>query len=169
MKSDLKGLFLATGGEIVGRIRLQKMVYLLDQLGMNSGYSFDYHHYGPYSSDLASDVDIEAAFGSLKEDTRRRMSDGVPYSVFSYPGQSDVGDRVGDLAMNAVREACNKMGQYSATVLELAATINWLSKFEKLEDWRKELIVRKSSKASESRIEEAMELLRNLGLPPATK
>ena len=73
----------SAGGEIVGRIRLQKEVYLLDQLGLNSGFSYAYHHYGPFSSDLVDAVDGAKAFRFVSEDVRHRRSDGVPFSVYS--------------------------------------------------------------------------------------
>ena len=42
----------AAGGQLTGRVRLQKAVYLLDHVGLNSGFEYDYHNYGPYSRDL---------------------------------------------------------------------------------------------------------------------
>lgn len=44
----------AAGGKLVGRVRLQKIIYLLDQLGLNSPYSYQYYHYGPYSEELSN-------------------------------------------------------------------------------------------------------------------
>ena len=31
----------AAGGQLIGRVRLQKAVYLLERLGLNSGFEFD--------------------------------------------------------------------------------------------------------------------------------
>jgi len=42
----------AARGPLIGRVRLQKTVYLLDRVGLNSGFDYEYHHYGPYSRDL---------------------------------------------------------------------------------------------------------------------
>ncbi len=42
----------AAGGELAGRVRLQKTAYLLDIKGLKSGFQFEYHHYGPYSREL---------------------------------------------------------------------------------------------------------------------
>jgi uncharacterized protein YwgA len=49
----VKAVFQAADGEIVGRIRIQKIFYLLEQLGMGGGIWFSYHHYGPYSEELS--------------------------------------------------------------------------------------------------------------------
>ena len=48
--SLLAALLHAAGAEIIGAIRLQKIVYLLEQLGMGGEFWFSYHHYGPYLS-----------------------------------------------------------------------------------------------------------------------
>ncbi|AQT44830.1 hypothetical protein BBC0244_011230 [Bartonella apihabitans] len=41
------------GGEIVGRTRFQKIVYLLTATGLENKFPFAYKHYGPYSEELA--------------------------------------------------------------------------------------------------------------------
>lgn len=38
-----------------GRITFQKRVYLVQVAGLDLGYTFVWHHYGPYSSELAED------------------------------------------------------------------------------------------------------------------
>ena len=43
-------IVVAAGGRLVSRVRLQKVAYLLDKLGAKSGFSFAYHHFGPYST-----------------------------------------------------------------------------------------------------------------------
>lgn len=39
---------VAAGGELTGRVRLQKTVYLLEQLGLSSGFPFEYNYYRLY-------------------------------------------------------------------------------------------------------------------------
>src|SRR5262245_44921465 len=93
MTKDVPSLIQLAGGEIVGKIRLQKEVYLLDQIGLQSGFSFEYHHYGPYSEELADQVEDDAIFGRLRADSGRRVSDGVPYVIYRANGPGE-GDRV---------------------------------------------------------------------------
>src|SRR5882757_4316052 len=66
-----------------------------------------------------------------------------------------------------IRTALVEMQRRSATVLELAATIHWLSVIEGISDWKNELIRRKGAKTHNNRDQQAVELLRTLGLPPA--
>jgi uncharacterized protein len=168
MTIDIPSLVVAAGGEIVGKIRLQKVVYLLDQIGLKSGFSYEYFHYGPYSEDLAEQVEDDVVFGRLHADQRRRLSDGVPYIAYSASANSSGdGDELGHLPEDRVGAALREMQRRSATVLELAATIHWLAVMEGISDWKSELIRRKGSKTSNGRDRLAVELLRTLGLPPA--
>jgi uncharacterized protein YwgA len=170
MTVDIAHLIRAAGGSIVGKVRLQKVVYLLDQIGMNSDFEFRYHHFGPYSAALSDAVDDATIFDEVEETTRTRASDGVPYSVYEV-GDSAVlpenAGALGDLKFDDARQAIRVMNKYSATVLELAATINWLVSVEDEEDWRTEVKNRKGAKTAGGRIDEALKLLRELDLPPA--
>lgn len=156
----------AAGGRLVSRIRLQKLAYLLDQLGARSGFRYAYHHYGPYSRDLDAAVFDAEAFGLVEERYEHRKLDGARYSIFErkaeagQPAFSYLGDP-------RLRDVVKRLAAVNATVLELAATAHWLAANEKAQDWRTEIIRRKGSKASEGRLAEAMRLLSELGLPPA--
>ena len=161
---------LAAGdGEIVGRIRLQKVVYLLDQAGARSGLAFHYHHYGPYSRDLDDGIDRAQAIGDVEENINYRQVDGMPYSIFSLRNGERVTARrgVGQLPMDRARQLVRAMKARSSTVLELAATIHWLVSKENFADWRKELVRRKGVKTERGRVDEALDLLRELSLAPS--
>lgn len=45
-------------GRIEGRKRLQKIVYLLQQSGFPFREAFEYGHYGPYSTELADELEM---------------------------------------------------------------------------------------------------------------
>ncbi len=167
MTIDIPSLVVAAGGEIVGKIRLQKVVYLLDQIDLDSGFSYEYFHYGPYSEGLAEQVEDDVLFGHLHADQRRRLSDGVPYTAYftEAPGN---GDTLGaHMPTGRIQTALVEMQRRSATVLELAATIHWLAVVEGISDWKTELVRRKGAKTHNDRDQRAVELLRALGLPPA--
>jgi uncharacterized protein YwgA len=167
MPVDIPNLLRAAGGSIIGKVRLQKVVYLLDQIGMNSGFEFNYHHYGPYSADLTSAVDDATIFDEVVESVRSRASDGVPYSVFEVGDNAQAPEdarSVGDIEFDRARHAIRVMSGYSATVLELAATIHWLVCVEEQEDWEEELHDRKGIKAAGGRTKEALKLLGELGI-----
>jgi len=160
------GVVELSGGELVGRIRLQKIVYLLEQVGMNSGVQFVYHHYGPYS-EAVSDAVADAKFWDhLQEAIEFRRIDGAPFSIFRATSDASKLQKLGGIAASRARELLARFNYESSTVLELAATIHWLAYVEKVADWRGELERRKPSKGKYGRFDKAMALLCDLNLMP---
>jgi uncharacterized protein YwgA len=158
----------AAGGRLTSRIRLQKAMYLLDRLGLESGFDYEYYHYGPYSRQVENAAQDAEAFGLLKEYTGRRKSDGAPYSIFE--ATAPINERaLGQLQLKKVQELMKSFSATNVTVLELAATVDWLVNVEKRKDWDAEVRKRKGAKASPDRLQTAMRLLKDLGLePPAS-
>lgn len=158
----------ATGGKLVSRVRLQKTVYLLEQLGLRSEFEFEYHHFGPYSRELDAAVSDARTLSVVREEIHRRESDGASYSVFvlSEPDSSKT-EALGGLSKTRTQELVRKFVNTHVTVLELAATVHWLWRFERYKDWRTEIGRRKPMKVRQKgRLEAALALLRDLGLSP---
>jgi uncharacterized protein YwgA len=168
-REDIVAAVVAAAGEkLTSRVRLQKSVYLLDLLGLDSGFDYEYYHYGPYSRDLDNAVADAKAFDLLTESYGRRQSDGASYSIFEAKGVTKP-DALGKLPAERARELMRTFVETNVTVLELAATIDWLWRFEMRTDWRTELKKRKSVRAREDRVEKAIGLLKQLDLePPAS-
>jgi uncharacterized protein YwgA len=160
------GAVALSGGELVGRIRLQKVIYLLDKLGMKSGARFDYHHYGPYSEAISDAVTDAKFWGYLFETVNFRVTDGAPYS--SFKTQTDISEpaQLGDLNAEDAKKYLAKFAGCTSTILELAATVHWLAFVEKVSDWREEIKVRKAGKTNNGRLEKALDLLKDLNLAP---
>lgn len=168
MKLDdiVVGVVALSGGELVGRIRLQKIVYLLEQKGLKSDAEFVYHHYGPYSEGIADAVSDAKFWDTLEEITEFRKLDGAPFSIFrSHRPTSDF-QSLGELPQEHARNLLERLNSENSTVLELAATIHWLTEVEKVADWRKELERRKPGKAKFGRLEKAITLLEELKAAP---
>jgi len=155
----------AAGGEMTGRVRLQKTVYLLDRLGLGSGFAFDYHHYGPFSRDLDNATADAKAFNLIDEKFDRRHSDGAVYSIFTLKSKP-ASSTFGKLSATRAHDIVRRFAQTNVTVLELAATIDWVWRVEKVADWRVEVTKRKGVKVQSGRLEKAVELLTELSLAP---
>jgi uncharacterized protein YwgA len=157
----------AAGGRLASRVRLQKVVYLLDQLGLRSGFDFDYHNYGPYSRDLDNATVDAQAFELIEENFEHRKSDGARYSIFQLLKNIDPPlEAFGELGKDRAEELVKKLAETNVTVLELAATVDWLWRTEEISDWRPEVERRKRSKVGGGRLERAIDLLTALDLPP---
>ncbi len=48
--------FSLSRDNLAGRIRLQKLIYLLQASGLKLGYGFRWYNYGPYSQELTQDA-----------------------------------------------------------------------------------------------------------------
>jgi uncharacterized protein YwgA len=157
----------AARGPLIGRVRLQKTVYLLDRVGLNSGFDYEYHHYGPYSRDLDNATADGKAFGLIEEKFEHRQSDGAMYSIFSMSQVEHIDPHAyGDLGGERACALVSLFASTNVTVLELAATIDWLWREERCADWRGEITRRKGAKTRHGRLDHAVDLLRSLGLPP---
>jgi uncharacterized protein YwgA len=154
-----------SGGRLVGRTRMQKTIYLLDVLGLESGASYYYYNFGPFSDEIADGISDSKFRGALVEETEYRMSDGSPFSIFKANNRgSEQASDIGALPAGRVKEILQRFASCNSTVLELAATIHWLAQVEKVSDWRRELVRRKGSKTQNGRMERAAELLGELGI-----
>lgn len=161
----VRAVIAAAGGEVTGRVRLQKIVYLLDQLGLKSGFGYEYYHYGPYSLDLTAATEDAKAFKLVEEQIDYRRSDGAQFSKFRDIGTPPAKrEAYGELGEQRVRELLALMMRRSATVLELAATVDWLRRHERVADWKAEIKRRKGVKTEGGRLEQAIELLDELKL-----
>ena len=149
-------------------MRLQKSVYLLDQLGLGSGFKFNYHHYGPYSRDLDNATADAKAFGLIDENLAHRESDGALYSIFRLKDVASAQTHAyGKLGAQKAEELVKTFARTNVTVLELAATIDWLWRFEAhRDDWHNEIAKRKPVKVKNGRLQKAVELLAMLGMTP---
>lgn len=157
----------AAGGQLTGRVRLQKTVYLLDQLELGSGFPFEYHHYGPYSRDLDNATSDAEAFDLVEETKAYRQSDGAAYSIFTLKeGVAVKPEAYGLLGADRAAELVSLFASTNVTVLELAATVDWLWRREGCNNWRTEITKRKGVKVQNGRLDQAVALLDQLRLTP---
>jgi uncharacterized protein len=156
-------LIEASGGSVNGRIRIQKMVYLFQQLGLDAGFEFTYHHYGPYSEALTVSAQRAALIDKSIVEKEVPSDFGGYYSKFSLTHPSTP-EKVGGIPFADAERLAARMKEVSSVVIELAATIHWLKHKEAIAGWQNELQRRKPAKASKDNIEEAEKLLRALNL-----
>ncbi len=149
------------GGRIVGKTRLQKIFFLLETNGIGFGLDFDYHHFGPFSAELAQATDDARELGYISE-THEMGFHQVPYYVFetknyTAPSEPDETDRKRIGALETMKE-------YSALELEVAATAIYLRDNDFPDNFVDELKIRKPQKATPDRIKRALKLIKKLGL-----
>ena len=107
------------GGVLVGRTRLQKVTYLTQLAGFPVEFEFEYRHYGPFSEDLASAMEIASGLGLVQEE-ERRADWGGRYSIYRAT------DRAAPPANDSRSRFVSAAAQIGAVELELAATAAFL-------------------------------------------
>lgn len=155
------------GGTLVGRTRLQKVAYLAQLAGFGIGFDFEYRHYGPYSEDLATSIEIAAGLGLVSEE-ERRAEWGGKYSIYRTNG---VGRPAPDQDRSSFIMAA---AQIDAVQLELAATAAFLFAEEGIgrmgggDPWE-ETARRKPEKAADGRLVRARRAYQNLRKLPVPR
>ena len=163
VREDLvKEVLKAADGRIFGRIRLQKIFYLLEQFGLGSGFRFSYYHYGPYSEELSGSVMRAEYLDKFINEKEELTSYGAPYSVYTLLIDEPPPEKVGRLPFGKARNLVATMKSETSVVLELAATIHWLKEKERVPDWKTELKTRKPAKATPELTNRAEQLLARL-------
>ena len=158
----VKKVLQAANGKIVGRIRLQKIFYFLEQFGLNSGFRFSYYHYGPYSDGLSGSVMRAEYLDKSVNEREEFTSYGAPYSVYTLAVDEPPPEKVGSLLFERAQNLVARMKSETSVVLELAATLHWLKEKEKVADWKAELKLRKPTKATQEQMGRAEQLLTQL-------
>jgi len=141
------------GGALVGRTRLQKVAYLTQLAGFPGGFEFEYRHYGPFSEDLVTAMEIATGLGLVAEE-ERRAEWGGRYSIYRSTNRTP--PSVDSCRVRFVTAAA----QIGAIELELAATAAFLYAAEGIgrdrssDPWA-ETARRKPEKAGDGRLEHA--------------
>lgn len=64
---------LAASGEIIGRKKLQKMIYISKKLDFPFQERFQFHFYGPYSEELTLRVEELTNLGFIEEVKEKKV------------------------------------------------------------------------------------------------
>ena len=110
--SKLSQLLTAVGGQVEGRKKLHKLVYLCQAAGIELGQDFIFHYYGVYSPTLAADVERGEKWEMLKESQKSET-----YVIAA----TETADPEDDFSVAA------KLAGESPRVLEVLSTIVYLN------------------------------------------
>jgi len=112
--------------EDTGKIRLQKLVYFLQEaFGVPTGFSFRMHHYGPYSDDLDTEMTRLKMNGYLNI-----VSDPQGYGFHVNVADEPDGSwrKIIDANMTEIEKVLVLFGEKTPSQLELMATIHFVDR-----------------------------------------
>jgi uncharacterized protein YwgA len=123
----VKSIEKAYPGKQIGKTVIQKMVYISTIKGLlDANYSM--HYYGPYSADVAGDLDFAESSGLLEI----KWVNDKGYFVTSVPDKLEqLGEILNEKEKQEIDDIVARFGEYKANDLSIIATALYLrDKFE---------------------------------------
>lgn len=113
--------FFTDANEVIGRKKLQKMIYILKKVGLPFNEKFTFHFYGPYSEELTLRIEELCNLGFLTEQKENKENYIQYHYILNDEGRQFLDQAPDDLP--ACRELIEQLNQQSARFLELIATM----------------------------------------------
>jgi uncharacterized protein len=147
-------------GEIIGRKKLQKMIYIAKKVAFPFHERFQFHFYGPYSEELTLRVEELCNMGFLNEVKEKKGG----YFQYRYsltePGKEFLS--VNEVEMPFLQDCLVDMNEQNARFLELVSTVLYFDNLPKEEVTNKVFTLKASQRYTEAEIDEAYQYIESL-------
>ncbi|WP_043930116.1 YwgA family protein [Bacillus sp. EB01] len=147
-------------GEIVGRKKLQKMIYIAKKMSFPFQERFQFHFYGPYSEELTLRVEELCNMGFLEECKENKGG----YSQYRYclteAGREFLS--MSGVEMPNLEDCFMDMNGQNARFLELVSTVLYFDNLERPEVAEKVFTLKSKQRYTEEEIEQAYSYISGL-------
>jgi uncharacterized protein len=147
-------------GEIIGRKKLQKMIYIAKKVAFPFHERFQFHFYGPYSEELTLRVEELCNMGFLNEVKEKKGG----YFQYRYsltePGKEFLS--LNEVEMPFLQDCLVDMNDQNARFLELVSTVLYFDNLPKEEVMNKVFTLKASQRYTEAEIDEAYQYIEAL-------
>ncbi|WP_045515969.1 YwgA family protein [Neobacillus niacini] len=140
-------------GEILGRKKLQKMIYIAKKVSFPFHERFQFHFYGPYSEELTLRVEELCNMGFLNEIKEKKGG----YFQYRYT-LTDTGKEflsLNEVEMPFLQDCLEDMNDQNARFLELVSTVLYFDNLSKEEVTDKVFTLKSSQRYTEAEVDEA--------------
>ncbi|WP_216830102.1 YwgA family protein [Alkalihalobacterium elongatum] len=147
-------------GEIVGRKKLQKIVFISKKLDIPFSERFKFHMFGPYSEELTLRIEELCNLGFLQETLETKSG----YQQYRYI-LTEEGEKFLDmytLDLPDIKPRVSSMNDQSSRFLELVSTVLYFDELEKEEIVEKVMTVKKKQNYTEEEMERAFAYIEQL-------
>ena len=152
---------IASVGEISGRKKLQKMIYIAKSISFPFEEKFQFHFYGPYSEELTLRIEELCEMGYLNEKKEKQKS-YVQYCYSLTESGEEFLRMYPVVNMPCLKECLEDMKEKSARFLELVSTIIYFRSEPKEEVIDKIHTLKSKQKYSSEEISEAYAYIEQL-------
>jgi uncharacterized protein YwgA len=160
--AKLMGAF-ASCGEITGRKKLQKMIYIAKKISFPFQEKFQFHFYGPYSEELTIRVEELCNMGFLEEVKEKKG--GYYQYRYTVTAEGKAFLQHSEVDMPNFKETVTEMNGQSARFLELVSTVLYFDNLPREEVKEKIFTLKRKQRYTEEEITDAykyIEQLRNI-------
>ncbi len=157
--AKLMSAFLASG-EIIGRKKLQKMIFIAKKLSFPFQEKFQFHFYGPYSEELTLRVEELCNMGFISE--LREKKGGYFQYRYTVTEEGQEFLNMYEKAMPSLPECLQDMNEQSSRFLELVSTVLYFDTLPKEEVTEKIFTLKSKQKYTHEEIGEAYDYIEKL-------
>ncbi|MDR6999413.1 YwgA family protein [Neobacillus niacini] len=144
-------------GEIIGRKKLQKMIYIAKKVSFPFHEKFQFHFYGPYSEELTLRVEELCNMGFLNEVKEKKGG----YFQYRYTLTENGREflSLNEVEMPYLQDCLEDMNSQNARFLELVSTVLYFDNLPKEEVANKVFTLKSKQRYTEAEIEEAYQYI----------
>ena len=147
-------------GEIIGRKKLQKMIYIAKKVAFPFHERFQFHFYGPYSEELTLRVEELCNMGFLNEVKEKKGGYFQYRYTLTEPGKEFLS--LNEVEMPFLQDCLVDMNDQNARFLELVSTVLYFDNLSKEEVTTKIFTLKASQRYTEAEIDEAYQYIESL-------
>ncbi|MDP4551500.1 YwgA family protein [Guptibacillus hwajinpoensis] len=152
---------LKEAGEVIGRKKLQKVIYICKKLQFPFNEKYQFHFYGPYSEELTLRVEELCNLGLV---TEVKESKGGYYQ-YKYSVTDEGSEFLShyEFDMPELNECITEINGQSSRFLELVSTILFFDRLTKEEIIEKVRTIKSKQNYSDTEIDQAFTFMEKLG------
>ncbi|MDZ5471762.1 YwgA family protein [Bacillus sp. 31A1R] len=150
----------AVSGEIIGRKKLQKMIYIAKKITFPFQERFQFHFYGPYSEELTLRIEELCNMGFVEEVKEKKGG----YFQYRY-NLTESGKEflsLNQVEMPSLDTCLTDMNVQNARFLELVSTVLYFDNLSKDEVAEKIFTLKSKQKYTDEEIDQAYEYIEDL-------
>ncbi|WP_085522580.1 YwgA family protein [Tuberibacillus sp. Marseille-P3662] len=147
-------------GEVVGRKKLQKILYILKKMDYPFQQKYQFHFYGPYSEELTLQIEELGNLGFVQE-TREEKGGYHQYRyVLTESGEEFLGHY--DIELPDIQTLIHQLNGQNSRFLELISTMLFFDELDEASLVNKVQVVKKKQNYTMEEIQSGLDYLKQL-------
>lgn len=152
----------SAAGEIVGRKKLQKIIYIAKKINYPFYEKYNFHFYGPYSEELTLRVEELCNLGFVDEIKEKKGGYFQYRYALTETGEQFLNGYQLEVDMPPLQDCMQDLNEQNARFLELVSTVLYFDGLEKEEVQEKVFTLKSKQRYTEEEIEEAYTYIEKL-------